>query len=76
MKLARRKILALGAGAALLPSHIRSAAADTPPLLAERLAEACLGDARVERVLIRIEQPEALAPDAAAAGVEIGMKRA
>ena len=43
---------------------------------AERLAEACLGDARVERVRIRIEKPEALAPDAAAAGVEIVMTRA
>lgn len=43
---------------------------------AERLAEACLADERVERVLIRIEKPEALAPDAAAAGVEIVMTRA
>jgi dihydroneopterin aldolase len=43
---------------------------------AERLAEACLADARVERVRIRIEKPEALAPAAAAAGVEIVMTRA
>ena len=42
---------------------------------AERLAESCLADDRVERVLIRIEKPEALAPDAAAAGVEIVMTR-
>ena len=38
MKLARRNILALGAGAALLPTYVRTVAAATPPLLAERLA--------------------------------------
>ncbi len=42
MKLARRNILALGAGAALLPTYVRIAAADTPPLLAERLADYAL----------------------------------
>jgi 2-methylcitrate dehydratase len=42
MKLARRKILALGAGVALLPAYVRGAAADTAPLLAERLADYAL----------------------------------
>jgi 2-methylcitrate dehydratase len=56
MKLARRKILALGAGAALLPAYGRIAIADTP-LLAERLADYALAlkyedldEATVERV--------------------------
>jgi dihydroneopterin aldolase len=43
---------------------------------AERLAESCLTDPRVGRVHIRVEKPEALAPDASAAGVEIVMTRA
>jgi dihydroneopterin aldolase len=42
----------------------------------ERLAEACMADTRVSRVRVRVEKPEALAPDAAAAGVEIVMTRA
>ena len=42
---------------------------------AERLAESCLADARVSRVSVRVEKPEALAPDASAAGVEIVMTR-
>lgn len=42
MKLARRRILALGAGTALLSPYVRSACADTPPLLAERLADYAL----------------------------------
>jgi 2-methylcitrate dehydratase len=41
MKLARRNMLALGAGTALLPFYVRSAAADQP-LLAERLADYAL----------------------------------
>ena len=42
---------------------------------AERLAESCLVDPRVDRVRVRIEKPEALAPHASAAGVEIVMTR-
>jgi dihydroneopterin aldolase len=42
---------------------------------AERLAQACLEDARVTRARVRIEKPEALAPAAQAAGVEIIAER-
>jgi dihydroneopterin aldolase len=38
--------------------------------LAERVAEACLGDARVERVRISIEKPDAV-PGCAAVGIAI-----
>jgi dihydroneopterin aldolase len=38
---------------------------------AERLATACLGDPRVLKARVRVEKPLALAPHAAAAGVEI-----
>jgi dihydroneopterin aldolase len=38
---------------------------------AERLAGALLEDPRVSRARVRVEKPEALAPAAAAAGVEI-----
>lgn len=38
---------------------------------AERLAQACLADTRVTRARVRVEKPGALAPVAAAAGVEI-----
>jgi len=38
---------------------------------AERLAHACLADPRVSRARVRVEKPQALAPHAAAAGVEI-----
>ena len=37
---------------------------------AERLAEACFEDPRVTRARVRVEKPSALAPHAAAAGVE------
>ena len=36
-----------------------------------RLAEACFEEPRVLRARVRVEKPQALAPDAAAAGVEI-----
>jgi dihydroneopterin aldolase len=42
---------------------------------AERLARACLEDPRVIRVRVRVEKPEALAPQAQAAGVEIVLER-
>ena len=42
---------------------------------AHRLAERCLADARVSSARVRIEKPLALAPDAAAAGVEIVLTR-
>ncbi|HEY5107449.1 MAG TPA: dihydroneopterin aldolase [Caulobacteraceae bacterium] len=38
---------------------------------AHRLAQACLAEPRVTRARVRVEKPMALAPDAAAAGVEI-----
>jgi dihydroneopterin aldolase len=38
---------------------------------AHHLAEACFEEPRVTRARIRVEKPSALAPDAAAAGVEI-----
>ena len=42
---------------------------------AERLARACLEDDRVMRARVRVEKPLALAPHAAAAGVEITVVR-
>jgi dihydroneopterin aldolase len=42
---------------------------------AERLARACLEDSRVMQARVRVEKPEALAPKAAAAGVEIILNR-
>ena len=42
---------------------------------AERLARACLEDSRVMRARVRVEKPLALAPHAAAAGVEITVVR-
>jgi dihydroneopterin aldolase len=38
---------------------------------AERLARDCLDDPKVRSARVRVEKPEALAPDAAAAGVEV-----
>ncbi|MHB8529652.1 MAG: dihydroneopterin aldolase [Caulobacteraceae bacterium] len=38
---------------------------------AHRLVEACFEEPRVMRARVRVEKPRALAPDAAAAGVEI-----
>lgn len=43
---------------------------------AERLAVACLEDSRVIQARVRVEKPEALAPKAAAAGVEMILTRA
>jgi dihydroneopterin aldolase len=40
-------------------------------VFAERLAQACFADPRVTRAGVRVEKPQALAPEAAAAGVEI-----
>lgn len=42
---------------------------------AERLARACLADARVTRARVRVEKPLALAPHAVGAGVEITLSR-
>ena len=42
---------------------------------AERLAHACLADARVTRARVRVEKPLALQPDAVAAGVELTLVR-
>jgi dihydroneopterin aldolase len=40
-----------------------------------RLARQLLDDSRVTRVRVRVEKPQALAPDAAAAGVEVVLAR-
>lgn len=40
-------------------------------VFAERMAERCFDDPRVTRARVRVEKPQALAPDAAGAGVEI-----
>jgi 7,8-dihydroneopterin aldolase/epimerase/oxygenase len=42
---------------------------------AERLARACLEDPKVLRASVRVEKPQALAPDAAAGGVEVVVRR-
>ncbi|MDP4823986.1 MAG: dihydroneopterin aldolase [Aestuariivirgaceae bacterium] len=42
--------------------------------LAERIAEACLSDARVEAARVRVEKPEVI-PNAASVGVEIERDR-
>ena len=42
---------------------------------ADRLARALMVDARVVRVRVRVEKPEALAPHAKAAGVEVVVGR-
>ncbi|HEX2816710.1 MAG TPA: dihydroneopterin aldolase [Phenylobacterium sp.] len=42
---------------------------------AERLARACLADARVTQARVRVAKPLALAPDAVGAGVEITLAR-
>ena len=42
---------------------------------AERLARACLADARVTRARVRVQKPLALAPHAVGAGVEITLER-
>lgn len=42
---------------------------------AERLARACMADARVTRARVRVQKPLALAPHAVGAGVEITLER-
>jgi dihydroneopterin aldolase len=42
---------------------------------ADRLGRALMADPRVIRARVRVEKPEALAPDAAAAGVEVVLER-
>jgi len=49
---------------------------DLVETFAERLAQACFADSRVTRARVRVEKPLALAPHAAAAGVEITAVRA
>ena len=43
---------------------------------AEELAKACMEDPRARQVRVRVEKPEALAPHAQAAGVELVVERA
>lgn len=42
---------------------------------AEEVARACLGDPRVSRARVRVDKPQALAPHAASAGVEVVLVR-
>lgn len=60
-------------------AHARRIAADGHLKLvetfAERLAHACLADPLARKVRVRIEKPEALAPHAEAAGVELVLER-
>jgi dihydroneopterin aldolase len=49
----------------------RSGHIDLVEVFAERLADLCLGEPRVTRARVRVEKPQALAPHAAGAGVEI-----
>ncbi len=49
---------------------------DLVETFAWRLARACLEAPRVVAVRVRVDKPEALAPQAAAAGVEISLRRA
>ena len=42
---------------------------------AEHLARACLEDPRARRVRVRVEKPQALAPQAQAAGVELVLEK-
>ena len=60
-------------------SHARDLAAEghfkLVETFAERLAHACLQDPLAARVRVRVEKPEALAPAAEAAGVELVVER-
>lgn len=62
-----------------LVAHARRIAAEGHLKLvetfAERLAQACLADPLARKVRVRIEKPEALAPHAEAAGVELVLER-
>jgi dihydroneopterin aldolase len=62
-----------------IAAHARSIAAHGHLKLietfAERLARACLEDLRVTRARVRVEKPQALAPEADAGGVEIILTR-
>ena len=58
--------IAAAAGAIAATGHI-----GLVECFAHRLADRCLAHPRVTRARVRVEKPLALAPDAAAAGVEI-----
>jgi dihydroneopterin aldolase len=49
---------------------------DLVETFARQLAETLMADPKVERTRIRLEKPQALAPEAQAAGVEILLERA
>ncbi|MDB5437642.1 MAG: dihydroneopterin aldolase [Caulobacteraceae bacterium] len=49
---------------------------DLVETFARQLGEALMADPKVERARIRVEKPQALAPDAEAAGVELLLERA
>jgi dihydroneopterin aldolase len=59
--------------------HARALADSGHILLVEtfawRLARACLAEPRALRARVRVEKPQALAPDAEAAGVEIVLEK-
>jgi len=62
-----------------ISDHARAVADEGHILLVEtfawRVAQACLAETGVQRVRVRVEKPEALAPDAQGAGVEIVAER-
>lgn len=62
--------LAEKAEAAARDGHVKLVEA-----FAERVARACLEDPRVTRARVRVEKPNALAPRAEAAGVELVIAR-
>jgi FolB domain-containing protein len=58
-----------------LQAHVESAARFTIEALAEDLASLCLQDTGVEKVILRVEKPDAL-PSARSVGVEVERTRA
>ncbi len=57
-----------------IKAHAESAARQTVEALANDLAEICLQDQGVERVILRVEKPDAL-PSAQSVGVELERAR-
>lgn len=57
-----------------LRAHVESAARKTVEALANDLADICLQDARVARVILRVDKPGAV-PDTGSVGVEVDRTR-
>lgn len=60
--------------ASKLQAHAEGAARMTVEALANDLVELCLQDARINRVILRVDKPEAV-PEAESVGVEIERRR-